>query len=134
MLNVFPYLLSLQLLAPFVLRVAVGLIFLGLGWLEVAKQRQERAAFFDNLGLRPGIIFVWFIGILELVAGGFLVVGFLTQAAALFAVLVSAAVLALKKKHPAVIRNSYGFLILVLLISISLLFSGAGFWAFDLPL
>ena len=133
MLNVFQSLLTFQLAAPFILRVTIGLIFLKFGY-QTLKNRREKAEFVEGLGLKPGSLFVWILGILEIIAGGFLLIGFLTQTAALFAALTSLTAMILKKKHASSTKCSGGFLILIILISISLLFTGAGFLAIDLPL
>lgn len=84
--------------------------------------------------MKPGLVYVFVIGIVEMIAGIFLVAGFLTQIAALVVVIILLGALYLKKKYPTSFESSSGYLFLCLVIALSLLFTGPGFLAFDLPL
>ncbi|MDP3661381.1 MAG: DoxX family protein [bacterium] len=134
MLSVFPDLLAFGLLAPFLLRVALGLVFINFGWYKLGKNRAEKAAFFESLGWKPGNYFAFGFGAIELIAGILLVIGLYTQPAALVAALISLGALLLKRKTTNGIESSTGFLTLLFVIALSLLVSGAGFFAFDFPL
>jgi uncharacterized membrane protein YphA (DoxX/SURF4 family) len=134
LLSLFPALLTYQLWAPTAFRLALGIIFASFGYNKITKQRNEKAAFFEAVYLKPGKTFVWIIGTLEIVAGIMLIFGMLTQGAALFTSIILAAALVLKKKHPSAIGSDSGFLALLLLISLSLLITGPGQQAIDLPL
>jgi putative oxidoreductase len=134
MLSVFPFLLTYQLAAPLLLRLTLGLILANFGWTKLRRQKAEKAAFFETIGLRPGIIWVWIIALVEIVAGLFLIAGFLTQIAALTAAIILIAAIFLKKKHPASFESGLCLLSICLVIALSLLLTGPGFFAFDLPL
>lgn len=134
MLNIFPDLLAFGLVAPVLLRVSLGVIFLNFGWRKLTNDREQKAALFETLGLRPGAQYARAVGIIELLAGICLIVGFLTQIAALVTLIISIGAYYLKGKQPNQIENSKRFFFLLFVISLSLLFSGAGFFAFDLPL
>lgn len=134
MLNPFPDLLAFGLVAPLMLRVALGVIFIDFGWNKFGKEREQKAAFFTTLGLKPGTYYAVAFGVIEAVSGLLLVVGFYTQIAALAALCISVAAYRLKGKYPEHFQNSRCFFFLLAVISLSLLFSGAGFLAFDLPL
>ena len=134
MLSIFPDFLTYGLIAPFILRLVLGLVFVWFGFSKLFSERARRAAFFEKLGLRPGTLFVVVVGGIELVGGIFLIIGLFTQAAALVFALISLAALIIKKKQPAALDNTTPFYGLLLAISLSLLFLGAGFFAFDLPI
>ena len=133
MLNTFPDLLAFGLIAPLILRIAVGAMFLNAG-VKKLRQRTWVFALFERLNLKPASTYTIAFGVLECVAGALLIVGFLTQIAALITLLISAFALYSKSKHPEQTPGSRGVFFLLLVISLSLLFSGAGFFAFDLPL
>lgn len=134
MLNPFPDLLAFGLTAPLLLRVVLGAVFIDFGWSKLKKDREKKAVLFEGLGLRPGVYYAALSGVIELAAGILLVIGLYTQIAALAALVISLAAYRLKKKHPESMESARGFLALLCIISLSLLFSGAGFLAFDLPL
>lgn len=134
MLNPFPGVLAFGLFAPLLLRIAVGLVFVHFGWHKLGRGRAEKAAFFESLGWKPGIYFAVGFGAVELALGLLLIVGLYTQIAALVAALIALGALILKRTHQTGIGSSRGFLALLLVISLSLIVSGAGLFAFDLPL
>ena len=134
MLSVFPDLLAFGLLAPFLLRVALGLVFISFGKYKLGSERAEKAKFFESFGWKSGLYVATVLGIIELVVGIFLLIGLYTQIAALVAAFIMFCALILKKKSPHGIESSRGFLALLFIISLSLLVLGAGLFAFDLPL
>ncbi len=134
MLNFFPYLLAFGLIAPFLLRIAVGVVFVVFGWKKLGSERAGKSAFFETLGLKPGVHFAITLGVLELAIGTLLFIGLFTQIVALLAFLISIVSYYLKGKHPDSLSNTKNFFLLLAVVSLSLLFSGAGFFAFDLPL
>jgi uncharacterized membrane protein YphA (DoxX/SURF4 family) len=80
---------------------------------------------------------VWSGGIIEMVAGIFLVAGLFTQGVAIAGALIAIDALFAKilyRDLDKVVKYSKMFYILVLIISLSLIFSGAGAFAIDLPL
>lgn len=133
-LTVFPDLLTYSLIAPFILRVSLGLVLVYFSYLKFGKERMEKITFFDSLGMKPGIFYVNTIGCIELIGGILLVVGAYTQIAALGAALIMLAATYIKWRRPESLRNDIEFYILLLVIAVSLIFTGAGFFAFDLPL
>jgi putative oxidoreductase len=134
MLNPFPDLLNYALLAPFILRAVVGLIFLDLGFLKFKAEKQRWLASFETLGLRPADFFVPLYGALQIVGGLLLILGLYTQVAALFFVLSTGAELFVETRAQSVLKRDYTFYLLLFVISISLLLTGAGAFAFDIPL
>jgi uncharacterized membrane protein YphA (DoxX/SURF4 family) len=134
MLNPFPDLLNYALLAPFILRLVVGLIFLDLGILKFRSEKSRWMATFDTLGLRPSDLFVPIYGGLQVIGGLMFIFGLYTQLAALFFVLSTGAELYIEWKAKDVLKRDLVFYLLIFVISLSLLLTGAGAFAFDLPL
>jgi uncharacterized membrane protein YphA (DoxX/SURF4 family) len=135
MLNTFPYLLSFGLLAPFILRVAVGVYFLktGLSHLKINRHTGEEVAIAEN-AIHPAASVVWGVAIIEAIAGLALIAGFLTQISALVLSILLVLALIFKKGHLALFKHSTSFYLLLLVVCLSLIVSGAGFWAIDIPL
>lgn len=132
MLNLFP----IQFLAPFaylLLRVCIGFILIRFGVTHI-RNRTVLAPIF-SLRLFPfGNFFAWYLGIVEIVLGGMFIAGFLTQLAALLSMLLSLKFIVMHKRfaHPLIPpRLTY---VLFFFISLSLLITGAGIFAFDLPI
>ncbi len=134
MLSIFPNLLTYQLLAPLILRIVLGLIFIDLGNLKLYKEKHAWVTFFHLIRVRPAHIFVTIFGILEILGGAFLMVGFLTQLVALVFALIVFAEMYVEMQDSTLIKRDLVFYVLILSICISLLFLGAGAHAFDLPL
>lgn len=134
MLNPFPDLLTYGLLAPFILRVVVGLIFVNLGVL-VFKNEKER--WLDSLSVlkipNPKIV-LKILGAVEIAGGIMLILGFYTQVAALVLALLTFAETYTEYKDPLILKRNFVFYIMLLAITLSLLLSGAGAFAIDLPL
>lgn len=134
MLNPFPTLLVYSLLAPVIIRIGVAIVFLGLSYRHLFSERQDLTA---KLLSRRGAwtaFLVWYLGLAELIIGGFLLMGFLTQPAAIGGVLLSLNLLNWKGNLPDLVPYSKIFYFLLIAACLSLLFSGAGAFAFDMPL
>lgn len=134
MLNPFPELLNYALLAPLLLRLVVGLIYVDLGFLKFKSEKPRWITSFEALGLRPADLFVTLYAALQVIGGIMLLVGLYTQIAALFFVLSTGAELYVEWKMKEVLKRDMVFYLLVFVISLSLLFTGAGAYAIDLPL
>lgn len=134
LLTLFPDLLTYGLIAPFILRVTLGLVLIYFSYLKFGKEKGEKIAFFESIGMKPGNFYVNAIGGIELVGGILLVVGAYTQIAALAAGVIMLAATFIKWRHPQSLRNDIEFYILLFVVALSLVFLGAGFFAIDLPL
>src|SRR5687768_12102186 len=117
MLNTFPYLLSLGLLAPFLLRIAVGMYFLktGLSHLRLNRHTGEEIAVAEN-SIHPAASFVWGIAIIEAIAGLALIAGVLTQIASLVLALLLVLAIILKRKNSPLFKHDTGYYVLLLII------------------
>lgn len=137
MLNIFPDLLFLQLFAPFMLRVALGVMFVWIGYSYLFKDREAVIAQISSKWPRIAKFSVLFGGTFEMVVGVLLILGFYTQAVAIAGALIAIDALFGKffyKELDKVLKYSKMFYVLILIISLSLLVSGAGAFAIDLPL
>lgn len=134
MLNPFPEFLNYAPLAPLILRVVVGFIFLELGMLKFRSEKGRWMASFETLHLRPTTFFVPLYGFLQVVGGIMFLLGLYTQVAALAFVIFTGLELYVEWKAGAVLKRDMTFYLLLFIISLSLLLTGAGAFAFDIPL
>jgi uncharacterized membrane protein YphA (DoxX/SURF4 family) len=137
MLNIFPDLLFLQLLAPFMLRVALGAMFVWIGYSYFFKDREAVFAQLENKWPKLAIPCLIGGGVFEIITGGFLIAGLFTQATAIAGALIAIDALFVKflyKDLDKLVKYNKMFYILILVTSLSLIFSGAGIFAIDLPL
>ncbi len=133
-LSMFPDLLTFWLIAPFLLRITAGSIFIYFGYTKIWKEKERRVSFFNKIGFGKGAVFFWLVSLAELIGGILLVLGFFTQVTAIILSLVILGAIYTKIRQPDLLDNSLEFFILLLAVLLSLLFLGAGFWAIDLPL
>ena len=134
MLSIFPELLTFGLIAPLLLRVVAGALFAISGWEALVSKRVEKHDCFQNAGFRPVVFWLYLVGVVELVGGALLVLGLFTQPAALALLIVTIGAILLKFKNPKLLSEPTAYYVLLFAILASLIFSGAGFFAFDLPL
>ena len=134
MLNAFPSLLTFSLLAPLILRVVLGLIFINLGYIELTSEKKRWAAFFETVHLKPATIFVILMGLFEIVGGFFLIAGFMTQVTTLVFSIITFGEFYAEYREETLLKRDVIFYLLIFAISLSLLLSGAGIFAIDLPL
>jgi uncharacterized membrane protein YphA (DoxX/SURF4 family) len=123
----------LSLLAHAILRVFVGLVFLTLAYRHYRRRgevKKRLAATWPRLASLVAIKLVLF----ELVVGLMFIAGFYTQIAALLAVLFSLKMLVFHKKLPYPLMPQPMVFWLLIGASLSLFITGAGAFAFDLPL
>lgn len=134
MLNTFPELLAFSTIGPFILRLVIGVMFIDLGVLKFKGERREWLQSFETLGLRPADLLLSIYAVVQLVGGAMLVLGLWTQVAALIFVIFTAIEFYIEWKEGDVLKRDIVFYILTLAIAFSLLLTGAGAFAFDIPL
>ncbi len=135
MLNPFPDLLTYGLIAPTILRLVAGFIFINLGYLKLTRERDRWMLFLQSIRLKKhtrGAVSA--MGTLEIICGVLLLLGAFTQYAALILLLMTAKEAFVEYKEEVLVARDIVFYVLIGAILLSLLFSGAGFFAFDLPL
>lgn len=126
MLSLFPDLLDWSWYVPLVFRIFLGVYCCYIGWRFMWKEGrsgQERDRF------------AWIsFGILLVVFGTMFVFGLYTQALGSSGFVFSIFALLLRWKKFPQMPESFQFYLLIGLVSLSLVFLGAGPYAFDLPL
>lgn len=132
MLSVFPEILFLSPFAATILRIAVAGVFL----YAATKQAQESGALSEVPAqvIGKGAWIVWVSVIFDVIVGVMLLAGIYTQVAALAGMVGVGAALLLGPLYLERIPLSRGVAALTFVILLSLLLTGAGAFAFDLPL
>lgn len=126
MLNPFPQLLVFSFFAPTLLRAAVAIMLFYLAYQQ--WQRRDAIARVRSAGF-PAVSIAF-----NTIIGAGLLLGYYTQAAALLAVIGFGIGLWMNKRHPSVRILPNTTILILIIVCLSLLVSGAGALAFDLPL
>jgi len=119
MLSLFPSLLAFEQIAPFLLRVTLAIVFLFWAY------RKLRVG-----GSTVGMLYA----ILEALIGISLIFGFYMQLGALIAAIILGIRLLRKIGSKSFFTDGVNYYFLLFVIALSLLFLGAGAFAFDMPL
>ena len=114
-LSTFPALLSWGLVAPLLLRLGVGVLRLFAGVERYKKEYSWLSIFYVGSSL-------------------LLILGLYTQIASIVAILLIKFDFYMERKAGRLSPEKNALTVLMVIILISLLFTGPGFWAFDLPL
>lgn len=119
-LSVFPYLLSFQQLSPVLIRLVLGaaILFWSYKGLRTISQSSAKKAF----------------DVLEGLVGLLLLVGLWTQVAALIAAVSLAFYIVQQIRTKTFLIHGVNYTLILLVLAISLLVTGPGWWAFDYPL
>lgn len=130
-LTPFPSLLNYQIFAPTLLRVAAGIIFIYLAYVHYQRREQIGSINFPVIGRASWV--GWFAVLLEAIIGLALIFGYYTQIAAIVGGLGALKHIIWRNKFPSffILPRTAAFLLLVILLS--LLVTGAGIFAFDVP-
>lgn len=122
MLSIFPSLLAFEGFAPLIIRLAVGFTLAYFGYQKIAGKGKSSGS---NSKL---------FGTAEVIIALFIVIGLFTQLAALMNVVILLIKLSHKVADKQFLTNGVNYYLLLLAMALSLVFSGAGLLAFDLPL
>ena len=131
MLNPFPTLLYLTFFAPTLLRVAAALVFFYVAYTQYRHHDEISRLPFPVIG---GAQFIWLAAIFHIAVGSMLLFGYYTQIASLLAIVGLIKGLWLNRRYPSVVILPNSTILLLLVICLSLLITGAGAFAFDIPL
>lgn len=123
MLSIFPDFLTFGLLAPFILRMVVGFMFINFGMSEIKKTYKS-----------SGKVQKYTAPLIKLVLAILLVIGLFTQFVAILLSIIVIGRIYKKTQNDDDGKYPIEFLLLTLAVLLSLVFLGAGFFAFDLPL
>lgn len=116
-LSTFPFLLTFVLISPLLLRLSVGILRLLSGIEKIKKEK-------------VGKIF----SIIQIFSSIFIIIGLYSQINALIALAIIGVDFFKERKQGNLSRERNALTVLMSIILISILFSGPGFFAFDLPL
>lgn len=119
MFSLFPNLLALEGFAPFLLRLTIGAVFALWAYGKLKKRASSQ-----DTGL----------GVVEAIIALGLILGSYTQLAALAAAVILGARLVQKIQKKAFLTDGINYYLILFIISVTLLLTGPGFLAFDLPL
>ena len=133
-LNTFPELLTYSALSPFILRVVISFIIINLGFLKLGKENKEWQKLFETINFHPTKYFVKLIAFIEIIGGLMLLTGAYTQIIAIMFSVIFFCEAILEYRNDSLENRNLPFYILIFIISLSLVFSGSGAFAFDLPL
>lgn len=133
MLSVFPELFTYSLIAPLILRLAIGCYFLFGGIRKLRENKDNWNNLWSNSSL-GSLALGPILAKIQIVIGIFLLAGLYTQIAAILAIVFAGAECWKRHRGTAPSLHESWPTIFVIAISLALLFLGAGFLAFDLPL
>ncbi len=122
MLSLFPSLLTYGLVAPLVIRIVLGGTLIHFGYRKMLNKGESTGSNSPTYGA------------LEIIIGLFLLVGLFTQLAALLNAIILLIKLGYKVKQGLFLSDGVNYYVLLLAMAFSLLFTGPGFFALDLPL
>ena len=140
MLSLIPQLLDFQFYGPFILRLALGVIFLAHGWPKLKGDKSQFGEWLESMGFRPGKFWAWLVSCVEFFGGILFVVGLFTQFISAILVMQFLVIIfwvrrgqpfMAKAETPGMSRE-FDFLILAVLLALLVL--GPGAWAVDYPL
>ena len=133
-LNTFPDLLTYSMLSPFILRVVLGLVVINLGYLKLDKEQPAWQELFETINIHPAKFLVKFLAFIEIIGGFMLMAGSFTQLVSIIFSVLFFCEAVLDYRESELEERDLTFYILMFTISLSLIFLGAGAFAFDLPL
>ncbi len=131
MLNTFPTLLSFAVFVPFIFRICLALFLLGI--VTGLKNKSAFTSYFRENRYPLATMIPWKLQLLAGMSALLLAVGFLTQITALVAMFTILTV-GNANRQAHTFRHSEAAFGFAALICFSLLFLGAGVFAFDIPL
>ena len=117
-------------LAPLLLRIGVGLIFIYAGWGKITgiEGTQE---FFGNIGIPLAGVMAWVVAIVEFVGGILILVGFRIQLPALLMAIIMVVAIVTTKLGQDEVFRAMRLDFLLLLASLALFIIGSGKYSVD---
>lgn len=133
MLSLFPQILWLAPFSLTLLRFGTGISFIYVGYILIAR-RIELSKIQLPIIRHPALWMLWVSGIITELIGLALLVGYGTQLAAIVGMIIALKHVSLSKRYGALRPLARSTYMLLFLMCLSLLISGAGPFGFDLPL
>ena len=122
MLSLFPSLLTYEQFSPFILRLVLGITLAYFGYLKLMSKGKSSGSNSKTYGA------------VEAITATFLIIGLFTQLAALINAVILAIKIIFKARDKKLLTDGINYYLLLLVIAVSLIFTGAGWFSFDLPL
>lgn len=132
MLNPFPSLLTYAFFGPLVVRLAAAGVILMMANIHRVRRNELRHLVSPIVGKNAGWL-IWLVILIEIATGVLLFVGLYTQWAAIIGMMLAIRSL-IAVPHKALSPFDRSTDVLLFAICLSLLITGAGAFAFDLPL
>ncbi|OGG52393.1 hypothetical protein A3H16_01245 [Candidatus Kaiserbacteria bacterium RIFCSPLOWO2_12_FULL_53_8] len=132
MLSLFPQLLFLAPFSATLLRIAAAVVFFSIAWTH--WQKREQLGDIEFIVVGKGTWIPTFAAALEFLIAVGLFLGMYVQLVAILGALAALKALIWKRRYSVMIPISRTASALVFVICLSLVFTGAGAFAFDLPL
>lgn len=117
-----------------IIRILVGGILLYFGLLSLSTKRGVVAERLDTFRYPFPKFFTFLISLIGVVTGSFLLAGFATQITAIVAIYLFINLVFIDSGEKRIFGQTILFYISMILISATLILSGAGFWSIDIPL
>lgn len=135
MLNTFPELLNYTILAPTIIRFLLSFVLITIG-VSIIKPttRALFAAYFSSKEYPLAAFLPWKFAIVQILLGLFFFFGFFTQISSLIAMYVFFSLFYIENRAEKILPHTSDFYLVMIIISLTLLFTGAGAFAVDLPL
>jgi uncharacterized membrane protein YphA (DoxX/SURF4 family) len=132
MLNAFPDLITYSFFAPAILRILVGISFLYIAYTQFARRKEIAQTGLPFFG-RPNIGLIFTSATLIALVGLALCIGYYTQVAALIGIVIALKHAIYAKKYPVAIPLCRLEYIYIIVICFTLMLTGAGLLAVDIP-
>lgn len=134
MLSVFPDLLTYNLLGISIVRVTIGMVMLYIGLMTVGVKRsfytsKMQIKKYPLVEMAPRLL-----GVLEILVGSFMIIGFLTQIMAIVSAYLFLNIFLIEKHIGKIFDYPLIFYISMIVISLTMIILGPGVLAIDLPL
>lgn len=134
MLSPFPALFAFSWFAPTIIRIVLGVFFIQFGVAKLRSEKSEKLTFFELAGFPQAHTFLIATAWIEILGGAMLVAGLYAQVAAIALSILMAGAVWIKRRKPELLKNDIEFYILLLVATVSIILTGAGAIAFDIPL
>ncbi|MST04026.1 MAG: DoxX family protein [Candidatus Pacebacteria bacterium] len=121
-----------QEIAPLILRIAIGAIFIAHGWQKIGDPEGAISGFFTQVGIPAAGFFAALVSWVEFLGGIALVVGFLTHwATKLLGIVMLVAIFTVHIKNGLIGPNSMELPLSLLAGLVSLMITGPGKYSMD---
>lgn len=120
MLSIFPSLLAYEQIGPFLIRLILGITLAYFGYRKIIMKGTSSGSNAKAYGA------------VEIIISVFIIIGLFTQLAALLNAIILIIKLGFKMRDKAFLSDGINYYILLLVMAISLIFMGPGFFAYDL--